>query len=511
VAQPQNTSRKKIWVTFGLAVGLGAFALFNDLPHSSSAAGGGPLDEFVLYGIGSQSGSLVRYQFSDGTLSTVGTVSNSTTTMTGIQASAYVPRNSNIFTFWNDPSDGQTKLVYVNATTAKAAIVGQPMGTGSITAAVAAMPTPSTFTLTPDQATPAPDVIQYGIYAVKAADSIPFDIIDDEVVPAASFATKITVLGAAIVSGSDDIPVTTKINIGTDTFEPWGSFGQPVNGNVNDDAYDEISKTNNWPSSRSYVIPNTYPLGTPITLTAQSWSKVNRGLNGSQNSDWSSNLAVNSSASTPQLITLRNGDAVPNIAGFNNQASLVTFIANYIDSNTNTVVLSPNQAIYLFELGTTNLNSAAADFQDLVVLVTLGKDPAELVTGTSNEPVAHLINVDPRNAMYTEVMPLSRLYDGLAATSAQMFYGTYNGELYAIDPSAGTETLIGTLSYSQNVEAFGNAGNTFYGFTRTANQLRAIDPATGQIIGTDINTGITGLGSLSMIRLADEPQLRNFD
>jgi len=214
VTQNPNTNRKKIWIAAGLAVGLGVFTLFNDLPRSSSATDGSPLDEFVLYGIGSQSGSLVRYQFSDGVLSTVGTIKNSTTTLTGIQASAYVPRNSNIFTFWNDPSDGQTKLVYVNTTTAKASIVGQPLGTGQVTAAVATMANPSAMSLGANDATPVSEVLQYGLYAVKEADPINFNIVNNEVVPSETYATKITVLGAAIsYGGSYDCAVTAKISV----------------------------------------------------------------------------------------------------------------------------------------------------------------------------------------------------------------------------------------------------------------------------------------------------------
>lgn len=498
-----QSNRKKAWIACGLAVGLGAFAMFNGLPHRSSASGGSPLDEYALYGIDSQSGSLMRYQFKDSSLSTIGPISDGTTTMTGIQASAYVPRNSNIFTFWNDPSDGQTKLVYVNAESAKAVVVGNPMGTGPVTAAVATMPNPSTYTLTPEQQTPAPDIIKYGIYAVKGSDSIDFNIVNqNEVVPGETFATKITVLGAAIESGNSDTPVTVKITAGSDTVEPWGSFNDAVNGNVNADAYDETGY-DNGANPRNYIMPNTYAVGTPITVTAQSWTD--------QGGSWSSHMTVNSSTNTPQLITLRNGDPAPDLDGFKNQAAAAAFVADYIDTNTNTMVLGPNQGIYLFELGTTSLNSSAADFQDLVVLVTLGKDPAELAATNTNEPVAHLVNVDPRNAMYTNVMPLTRVYDGLAAKTAQMFYGTYNGDLYQIDPTNGTETLVGPLPYSQKVEAFETAGDSFYGFTSTANQLRAIDPATGQIIGADINTGITDLGSLTMIRLADEPQKRTFD
>jgi len=51
-----------------------------------------------------------------------------------------------------------------------------------------------------------------------------------------------------------------------------------------------------------------------------------------------------------------------------------------VDTATRRIKLLENQAIFLFEIGTTNLNSSAADFQDLVLLVTLARDPSYLET-----------------------------------------------------------------------------------------------------------------------------------
>ena len=64
---------------------------------------------------------------------------------------------------------------------------------------------------------------------------------------------------------------------------------------------------------------------------------------------------------------------MPAIEPFQNQSSIETFLQGYIDDATDTVILDDNQAIFLYELGTTDLLSSAADFQDLVVLVTLQK------------------------------------------------------------------------------------------------------------------------------------------
>ena len=56
-----------------------------------------------MYGIGSQSASLVRYEFASGDYNTVGTIRSGGTDLTGIEAAAYVPRSSKILSFWSDP------------------------------------------------------------------------------------------------------------------------------------------------------------------------------------------------------------------------------------------------------------------------------------------------------------------------------------------------------------------------------------------------------------------------
>jgi hypothetical protein len=67
--------------------------------------------------------------------------------------------------------------------------------------------------------------------------------------------------------------------------------------------------------------------------------------------------------------TLKNGDAAPSVPAFGGQAPLATYLAPYVNTANQTMVLQPNQAILLFEF-TSNLNSSAADFQDLVALFT---------------------------------------------------------------------------------------------------------------------------------------------
>lgn len=69
----------------------------------------------------------------------------------------------------------------------------------------------------------------------------------------------------------------------------------------------------------------------------------------------------------PHAYVLRDGDMAPDFAPFAGQAPLEGFLAPYVDVGTGTMTLAPEEAIVLFEF-VDNLGSAAADFQDLVVL-----------------------------------------------------------------------------------------------------------------------------------------------
>ena len=76
---------------------------------------------------------------------------------------------------------------------------------------------------------------------------------------------------------------------------------------------------------------------------------------------------------------LANDDAFNQFYGktmFKEQSNIAAFVRNFVVDGH--VVLGENEAIYLFELGTTNMSSDAADFQDLVVVVELGESPEAL-------------------------------------------------------------------------------------------------------------------------------------
>lgn len=362
-----------LFIALALTV-VGAIVYFNGAPKPSKAsASGGPLDAFSMYGINPTTAALVKYRFADDSLSTVGTVSSTGTgAMTGIQASAALPGFSNIFGFWSDPSDGLTKLVYISKSDASASVVGSPLGPEVITGATAVH---------------VPATNSYEVYAVVASDSVPFIIntpsggTTGDVVPSEPFAARMTVLGSAITYGGEyDIPVSVKVMVGGATLEPFGDADLALPANVND---------GNNP--RDYILPSVYGAGTPIVIWAQSWKKTDSALSGTDNSHWTGSLALDSDDLTYNVMTLRNGDSVPTIPGFQDQASIEVYISDFVDPATHKVTLGPNQAIYLFELGSNvTVNpytspgslSASQDFQDVVVLVTFAQDSDDLVTGT---------------------------------------------------------------------------------------------------------------------------------
>lgn len=332
-----------------------------------------PLADYVLFGIDGSNGNLIRHDFSTGQTTVVGPIQDASgNSFPGIEGSAYVPGNNNIVAFWKDPSDGQTKLLYINIETARAAVVGADLGDGIVNGAVALKP---------------PAGSQHVIYAVQEAETIDFNIEDGSVVGEETFAARVTVLGAAISAGGEyDIPVTVRVDVDSDSHEPFGSFTSPIAGNVND---------GNNP--RNHVLPEEYPTNTRIAVSATSWIKKNSSNDGSQASHWEQYLSFASDDNTPHVKVLRDGDDVPPITPFLNQGSITSFVSKYVDSATGKITLDKNQAIYLFELGTTNLSSSAADFQDLVVLVTLAKHRADLAAA-QDVTVVGTININPNNS-----------------------------------------------------------------------------------------------------------------
>lgn len=188
---------------------------------------------------------------------------------------------------------------------------------------------------------------------------IDFSIASSGVTPNEPFLAQLEILGSAISYGGQyDIPVTVQLALGDGTVEPFGGYASPVGGNVND---------GNNP--RVYQVTDTHPAGTLVSVSARSWVKKSSSYSGSKDSHWQEFLEVSSLENSDNFVILKNGDDVLGIPGYLDQQDLEVYLQDYVADGK--IVLAPNQAIFLFELGTTNMGSSAADFQDLVVLLTM--------------------------------------------------------------------------------------------------------------------------------------------
>ncbi|MCH7546469.1 MAG: fibro-slime domain-containing protein [Planctomycetes bacterium] len=194
--------------------------------------------------------------------------------------------------------------------------------------------------------------------AISAGD---FVIVDGQIIVTTDFNASFIVLGVDIAN----FDLTLLARAGADTYEPFGPYTDPDAGNIND---------GNNP--RTFTYPMMYPGGTAITVSGQSWTSKGKG---------SDNILItaDSGDNSQQVMVLRHGDPVPDIDPAPGQDPLTVYIADYVDLATNTISLLDNQVIYLFELYTTDMSSQFADFQDMVILLSLGRTEITKITPCS--------------------------------------------------------------------------------------------------------------------------------
>ena len=594
-----------------LAYGLSMSALISGVSYAETGdRGAGPLDHYVLYGINSSTNQLVTYQFGKSRFEPIDTIRDAAgNTLTGIEAAAHVPGNLNLFAFWTDPGDNETKLLYIDSETAEAELVGQSLGAGQITGATISWKdgdqelddggdtisgliqiNPNDagtfeFKLIKPDGAPGPEMITRddlhrdsqlnyvgpasmvrvkpagrgsqtglsvegasydmlnnntyvisggemqvevfndhvvggkamghwwlkianggsaviheagqtygytGLFAVQKIEAdeestVAFDIVNGEVVPLEDFAAKVTVLGAQITNGNYDVPVTMRGRIDTTWFSPFDDYSLAVDANVNDDK-----------NPRKHILPSIYPAGTPLMIGARSYVKTSG--NGKKNSHWSTYRSVSAGQNPANMLVLKHGDPVPNHPAFTDPNETLDFVIDYVDHTSQTIVLDENQVIVLFELGTTDLTSPTADFQDLVVLVTLAKDPVDLQLEDDDDdaaagPASRLVKVHSSTGGFEQIMTLDRVYDSLAASHNGMFYAAHDGQLYELNPYDQVETAVGPMPNTQML-GMEFAGPDLCGFTVVADRLVPIDVATGQAMGPDMDISTTDLHTI---------------
>jgi fibro-slime domain-containing protein len=232
-----------------------------------------------------------------------------------------------------------------------------------------------------------------------------FEIVDGQVVPGQPFAAAVTVLGVAFSSGGVLLPVAAEFRAGTEVFSPFGALTDPSGGNLNDDE-----------NPRRFVLPDVYPAGTPLSVTGRSFMPDG-------GSKWKAHMTVDSRTPGSVVLLLRDGDDVPDIKPFEDQEAAAAFLKDYIEDGQ--IRLASNQAIYLFEMYTTNLSDPTADFQDLVVLVELAHRTEDLASPGGGGGGAELTEAAPSVRQRIDLDRLPFLRDG-ATHTIQIFLADRN-------------------------------------------------------------------------------------
>ncbi|MCK5803755.1 MAG: general secretion pathway protein GspK [Lentisphaeria bacterium] len=223
------------------------------------------------------------------------------------------------------------------------------------------------------------------------SDDVPFEVVAGEVVPGVEYTVSATVLGAQLGVynfGYDPpqflywCPITTQLNVGSETFEPWGDFEPNNTPQVNN------SDINDGNNPRTFDVPGTFPAGTAISLDCNFYWEVNN--------QWSKFCSLSSDQNTDRVRVLRDGDPVPTVtANTDNQEDAAYFMQDYISDGV--ISLQPNQAIYLFETNTTS-SYAGQDFQDVVLLLNMtGTGESNTTTTITKFAAQGLCNINPNN------------------------------------------------------------------------------------------------------------------
>ncbi len=106
------------------------------------------------------------------------------------------------------------------------------------------------------------------------------------------------------------------------------------------------------------------------TIIADNTNIAVRGQAWYQNSF---NSQYDSDTNTNYVKVLTKGSSLPNVPRFGSQQPLSEVLAAFVDADRK-IDIDVNQVLIIWELGVTDLRSEAADFQDLVVLLTFGPE-----------------------------------------------------------------------------------------------------------------------------------------
>jgi len=401
-------------------------------------------DGKVLYGIDRDNASLIRYDFGSHSLSTVGTVrSDDVSALTDMDAAAHIPGHQNIYGFWTDPDEGLVHLVYINAETAAATIIGDDLDHGKVTGATAAQVS----------------------YIVDDHDDH-----DDD--------------------GDDD--------------DDHGDHDDDDHGHGNDD--DGVDDDN--PGNSDGVNENGMGHGTHDDDHGDHDDDDDDDHGDHDDDDHeSSSLDAGLGWSVFAVQTLEDEDSDDDHGdhddhGHGNDDDGVDDDnpGNSDGVDDHGMGHGAHDGDGVDDHGDHDDEDHPCDDED----DGDGDDEDDCGGDLDIETGYRLIQVDHHSGDTTELMSLTREYDGLATTDGVTFFATSGTDLYRIDPTDGTETLVDATGLDLMFGlAFADA--TLMGYENVNDHLVPIDLSTGAPLGSPMNLGTSDLGTIIFIDAATDP------
>jgi len=445
--------------------------------HISASAQVLPTDQMAVFGISRTTAELKRYDFATGQLTPIGVVTDdSNRVLTGIEASAYIPGHMNIYGFWMDPNINKVRLVYVNILTGKATFVGGDLGSSQITGATA-LDNNGTG--------------QWQTYGVRRVD-----------------------LG--LVGGHFDVDTSTTTGNSTDAhvhqyddkfntkgLDAFGYFDSKlleINEVIpNNERFELITVNANLSSAAQVSINNNFVMVDP--------SDGVLGIGPYSLGDTAGTTKLTDLRIEFPVFALPNGGLVPtetkfvrnNDPGPNGEYRSGAFTVQAVRVNADG---SP-----AYTLGTNGAATSGFLWETTVFWHT--KDPNAVVSEANI--TGELVRIDHQTGATTSLMTLERPYESLASIDGNgtLFYGTNGSELYLIDLTTNTETLIGTVPAAMPAMEF--AVDTLIGSPAGDYRLRLLDSVNGGESGSPLNVGMSDLGTIIFAPIDSVPRIDGYD
>jgi len=188
---------------------------------------------------------------------------------------------------------------------------------------------------------------------VRGQGAPPFTVERGRVIPTREFRLEAELLHAAMsYGGVHAMPITLRLFVGRESFEPWGPADQP---RLRDAAT----------AGTRFVTRGRVTAQTPVTVGARAW-RLARPWEGVGDGPWEAHLTIEPGEVSRQLLFLRRGDTVPRtVLGPPTGDGPPAWLRPLLDGGR--VAIPANELLILGELSTNDAASPLMNHHELAI------------------------------------------------------------------------------------------------------------------------------------------------